>query len=58
MTAVHCPPCYSPVEVAPHAREGRHERCRPQPIRRHSQPRVNSKWQQFMDDHNTRNVTQ
>ncbi len=40
-----CPDCLSPVAARPDAREGRCA-C------------VNSKWQQFMDDHNTRNVTQ
>ncbi len=53
MTAVHCPSCYEPVEVAPHAREGRHEWCRPQPIRRHSAPRpsAQSRFAAFLDEH-------
>ncbi len=36
---IRCPSCYEPVDVAPHAREGRCADCRP--IRRHSPPRRN-----------------
>jgi hypothetical protein len=32
----HCPECHEPVDVAPHAREGRCAWCRP--IRQHSRP--------------------
>lgn len=50
MTA-HCPDCFEPVTARANAREGRCEWCRPQPARRHSDPR-SSNWTAFIAQHN------
>ena len=39
MTTTHCPSCYEPASVSPHAREGRCADCRPR--RQHSTSRRN-----------------
>lgn len=46
-----CPECFEPVQAKPGAIEGRHPWCRPQPKRRHSDPR-SSNWTAFIAEHN------